>query len=512
MVRILAMNPGHDGAVALVEDGVLRWSIEAEKDSFRRNGENSAAGIFSILEELEAPPDVIALGGWEKQLPGHASKVGAGYHGLESPELRRASVMGREVVVGSSSHERSHIFASIGMSQTTADDIVVLTWEGDVGSLYRLRGLGEAIEPISVMHGPGHRFGFLYCLADPGFRNGDVPLDVAGKLMALAGYGDAERISEQAREVVTRILAPSSAWDLEKEDFRASSLYNCGFGSDELRDAARLLADLIFSTFLATAHEAVPPGLPLIISGGCGLNCDWNSAWANSDHFSSLFVPPCPNDSGSAIGTAVDIQSALGLGTAIRWSVYSGPSFVVDGLPGADWTHRSADPAELAGRLAVGAIIPFVQGRAEIGPRALGHRSLLASALDPAMTERLNLLKGRESYRPIAPCCRDAEFDTYFEGRRDPYMLFFNRAISDLTPATTHVDGSARVQVVGPDNVALYALLTTFGALMGVGVLCNTSLNYPGRGFINRMSELVGFCDSRSLDAFVVEGVLWCRS
>jgi hydroxymethyl cephem carbamoyltransferase len=312
--------------------------------------------------------------------------------------------------------------------------------------------------------------------------------------------------------VVSRILAPASAWDLEKSDFRSSSLWSCGLDSHDLRDAARLLADRIFDKFLRVARTAVPPGLPLIISGGCGLNCDWNSAWAESDHFASVFVPPCPNDSGSAIGTAVDVQSALGLGTRISWSVYSGPSFVVDIAPGSGWTQRSADASEVAGRLARGMIIPFVEGRSEIGPRALGHRSLRASALDPDMTQRLNVLKGRESYRPIAPCCRDADFDTYFHGRRDPYMLFFDRVVTGLTPATTHVDGSARVQVVSPDNIALDSLLAAFGDLTGVGVLCNTSLNYPGRGFINRMSELLSFCDTRGLDAFVVDGTLWNRS
>jgi hydroxymethyl cephem carbamoyltransferase len=510
-MRVLAANPGHDGAVALVEDGQLRWSLEAEKDSFPRNGTDTLAHLFEILEELDDLPDAIVLGGWEKTLRGHVSPVEAGYHGLEPPRLRRTTVMGRKIVLASSSHERSHIFAGIGMSGTDADDLAVLTWEGAIGALYRVGRLGATVDRLPVMHGPGHRFGFLYCLADPSFVNDDVPLDVAGKLMALAAYGRAEDASPQVRAVVDQILQLECAFDLEKPDFRGSPLWSCGFESESLRNAARLLADLIFDRFLEAAFEHLPPGLPLIIGGGCGLNCDWNTRWVDCGHFSSVFVPPCPNDSGSAIGSAVDVQNELGGGVSLSWSVYSGPRFVVDSEPPVPWCSRPAEPHEVAALLACGQVLPFVHGRCEIGPRALGHRSILATALDPQMTARLNTLKGRESYRPIAPCCREDDFDRYFAGPRNPHMLFFDTVITDRTPATTHVDGSARVQVVGEENQPLAALLAAFGGLTGTGVLCNTSLNFPGVGFINRMSELVAFCEGRGLDAFVAEGFLWSR-
>ncbi|MEV0561451.1 carbamoyltransferase C-terminal domain-containing protein [Dactylosporangium sp. NPDC050588] len=510
-MRILAFNPGHDGAAALVEDGRLIWSLESEKDSFPRNGGLSVVVVVESLLKLESPPDAIAVGGWDKSLAGFESSFEAGYVGLEPPRLRARSVMGVPCVVGTSSHERSHIFMSLGMSTAASADLAVLVWEGVIGSFYRVHGFGEHIERIPVLHGPGHRYGFLYCLADPRFPGGDVPLDVAGKLMALAAFGDADQASDEAVRVVGAILEPESAFTLKKADFRSSSLWNCGFEDEDFRHAARLLTDRIFDRFLEAATERLPAGLPLLIGGGCGLNCEWNSRWMSCGHFVDVFVPPCTNDSGSAIGTAVDIQNALGGGHRLQWSVDSGAHFVHDAVPAQPWRDRRADPREIAALIAGGAVIPFVQGRAEIGPRALGQRSMLASPLQATMTQRLNALKGREGYRPIAPCCREADFDTFFDGPPDRYMLYFCRVIDDRIPAVTHVDRSARPQVVPPANARLDDLLAAFGRITGVPVLCNTSLNFPGRGFINRMSELLAFAETRELDRFVVDDRLWSR-
>ena len=166
--------------------------------------------------------------------------------------------------------------------------------------------------------------------------------------------------------------------------------------------------------------------------------------------------------------------------------------------------------AALADALASGHVVAWVQGRAEIGPRALGNRSLLADPSDARMRDRLNDIKLREPYRPIAPVCRleDAGkvFDTDFE---DPYMLYFRMVTSNRLAAVTHVDGSARCQTVTPEtNKPLHELLSAVAARSGIGVLCNTSLNYPGAGFINKMSHLVAYCADRGVSDFVV-GDVW---
>jgi carbamoyltransferase len=126
-------------------------------------------------------------------------------------------------------------------------------------------------------------------------------------------------------------------------------------------------------------------------------------------------------------------------------------------------------------------------GRAEIGPRALGHRSIIAPATDAAMRDRLNDLKQRAHYRPVAPVClEDAAPSVFAPGTRDPYMLFEHRVRPqwlDRVPAVVHVDGSARLQTVGPDNPVLFELLTAYHERTGIPVLCNTSANFNGSGF-----------------------------
>lgn len=510
-MRILGLNPGHDGATALLDDGKLVWSVEAEKDSFPRNSPVSAVTLMQALRALDQAPDVIAMGGWYRSADSTDFDFDVGYYGLQSPTIEEASPFGVGCKIVSSSHERSHLFMCLGMAPDPRDDCAILIWEGAIGAFYRTTDGGRSFQRFPVMHGPGHRYGFLYCLADRRFDDQAVPLDVAGKLMALAAFGNAERAGPDVRRVVGQLLSVDSAYSLEKADFRGTPLFNCGFESEDLRDAARLLTDGIFDRFSAAAQATLPAGLPLLIGGGCGLNCEWNSRWYELGHFAEVFVPPCPNDSGSAIGSAIDAQHALGGGTSIQWSVAAGPEFARDVVP-VGWSRRPLSHQEVARLLAAGDIVPFVRGRCEIGPRALGQRSLLASPLEASMATTLNKLKHREAYRPIAPCCRAADFGRYFQGRPDPFMLYFSRVLDDRIPAVTHADGSARVQVVDPESASLDALLQAFGDLTGVPVLCNTSLNYPGRGFINRMSDLVSFCDSRSLPAFVLDDDLWCRN
>lgn len=511
-MRVLGLNPGHDGAVALVEDGRLAFSLEAEKDSFPRNDPTSVATLAQSLRWLDSAPDVIAIGGWYRSASSGDFDFGAGYYGLEAPVVQDSRILGIRCKLITSSHERSHLFMCLGMSPVSHDECAILVWEGAIGALYHTADGGGSFERFPVMHGPGHRYGFLYCLADPGFDDGPVPLDVAGKLMALAAFGDPHRASPDVRRLVDTLLRADSAYSLEKAGFADSPLFNCGFENENLYDAARLLTDRLFDCFRAAAETVLPAGIPLLIGGGCGLNCEWNSRWHDLGHFASVFTPPCPNDSGSAIGSAVDAQHALGGGTAIQWSVAAGAAFAEDVVP-AGWSRQQLSYDRLARLIASGQVIPFVQGRCEIGPRALGYRSLLASPLDPSMTQTLNRLKHRAAYRPIAPCCRAEDYGLYFEGRPDPFMLYFSRVIEPRIPAVTHVDGSARVQVVADEAPAnLYALLKAFGDLTGVAVLCNTSLNYPGRGFINRMSDLVSFCESRSLSTFVVDDAIWQRT
>jgi hydroxymethyl cephem carbamoyltransferase len=151
-----------------------------------------------------------------------------------------------------------------------------------------------------------------------------------------------------------------------------------------------------------------------------------------------------------------------------------------------------------------GCVVAWAQGRCEIGPRALGNRSLLAAPFDVAMRDRLNGIKEREEFRPIAPICLEEDVSRHFEWTGpSPYMLFFQNVTDQRLRAVTHIDGTARVQTVNrSQNAAMTDLLLAFRAETGVGVLCNTSLNLRGSGFISRTSDLYNFCKARKIEAF----------
>lgn len=515
---IIALKPGHDGAIAVIRDRQLLYSLESEKDSFGRNAAVNVSTILDVAEQVDQLPDVVALGGWREQGTMRHRPIGAGYDGLDAYSERAMRFFGKEVRFFTSSHERSHIMMALGMAPKADRQLqTVLVWEGDTGAFYVVDQHFDVVDHIPVLTEPGGRFAFLFALADPSFPDeGALPrLNDAGKLMALAAYASPSDVDADISATVDRVLKTDSVYPAPKKDFRDTVLYNAGVESPATKTAAALLTQRIFALFANAAREHLPAGTPLRISGGCGLNCDWNAAWADFDHFSSVFVPPCTNDSGSAVGTAIDALTTVTGDPYIDWNVYSGLDFVHDTQPNpARWQRTSLDHRAMARALGQGRVVAWVQGRWEIGPRALGNRSLLAEPFRQSTKDLLNAIKQRESYRPIAPCCRIEDVDIVFdETFEDPYMLYFRKVRRPSTvPAVTHVDGSARVQTVSrTSNPELHVLLSAFAAEHGVGVLCNTSLNFNGHGFINRMSDLVQYCESRGVHDMVV-GDQWFRA
>ena len=162
----------------------------------------------------------------------------------------------------------------------------------------------------------------------------------------------------------------------------------------------------------------------------------------------------------------------------------------------------------IADMLANDLILGWVSGKYEIGPRALGNRSILAAPFHDSTRVRLNEIKQREQFRPIAPVCLEEDAAKWFGcDHASPFMLYTYRARTDALAAVTHVNGTARIQTVSSaTNRNLYELLVAFKARTGYGVLCNTSLNFNGRGFINKINDLSVYAVEHDLDGFVVEG------
>jgi len=515
-MRILAYNAGHDGSAVLLSDGRLEFCLEAEKDSGSRHALLSP-NLFIHSLELAGIPDVVALSGWHRRSNDLIGRTDGGYTGIGPDAMARSSatVAGRSFPVFHSSHERSHILCSYGLSPfPQGQPCYVLVWEGKIGSFYRvdenvrIEKIGEALPE------PGAKYAFLYGLADPTIPMFPtmVRMEDAGKLMALAAYGAERSAGADERTLIDEIMAMPNIYGsggvkAHKARLKDSPVCNSGLTSQRFKDVARLFSDALFDRFLTFARDNLSERLPLLISGGCGLNCDWNSRWKECGLFTDVFVPPCTNDSGVALGAAIDAMLFHTRSAKLDWSVYAGEEFVDDLGGDAGIAARALDLDEICRLLANGAVIAWVQGRYEMGPRALGNRSMLAAPFDAAMCDKLNQIKQREAFRPIAPICMQEDFRSHFDGSNDesPYMLYFQKVTSKALGAVTHVDGSARAQTVtAAQNPRMHALLSRFKNLTGHGVLCNTSLNFKGTGFINRMSDLVQYSRDRGLDGFVV--------
>ncbi|MCF8976536.1 carbamoyltransferase C-terminal domain-containing protein, partial [Pseudomonas edaphica] len=259
-----------------------------------------------------------------------------------------------------------------------------------------------------ALENPGDRFAFLYALADPTFTlgAGQIRLSDAGKLMALAAYGKNGDIDEDARHIITTLLDNNLNFrKLHKRLFQNNIYYNIGLDDPRLATLAHHLSNAIFKLFRDFVQEIVFDRAPLLIVGGCGLNCDWNSKWIETQLFTDVFIPPCTNDSGSAIGTAIDaLLHTKGI-AKITWSPYAGELSQNDTDNTGTFISEPYDIRRVARLLHEGCILGWVQGRYEMGPRALGNRSILAAPYPRENLSRLNKIKNREGFRPIAPVC-----------------------------------------------------------------------------------------------------------
>jgi hydroxymethyl cephem carbamoyltransferase len=507
-MRIVAYHTEHDGAVAIVKDRRLLAYVEAQKDNQVRYAELTSDRLAAALQYLDGEPDVLAVGGWFER--------DGGYHGCDDSVINVKSLDADETHARrfSTSHERAHIFCAYSLSPfEQGRPCYALIYDGDIGTFCSIDENCRITRLATPVTEPGHRYSFLYELAHRDFPDDSRgwSYGVAGKLMALASLGDEAHLLPAEDELMRVLLNGFDSGTLRKEQLRHLPFWNGGHLDERFRRFAYKFSAALFDRFYSFAKANLKNGWPLLVAGGCGLNCDWNSKWRDSGLFEDVFVPPCTDDSGIAVGVAADAQRHFTGDAKLRWDVYAGEPFLHDRDVPEGFESYELNYERVARLLSDGAVVAWVRGRYEIGPRALGNRSLLAAPFSKEMTERLNCIKRRESYRPVAPVCLEEEVSEWFDWRDpSPYMLHFQLVKSPKLQAVTHDDGSARVQTVNAgQNKPLYELLRAFAALTGAGVLCNTSLNYPGRGFINRMSDLVRFVVERGVDAMVVDDRLY---
>ena len=264
---------------------------------------------------------------------------------------------------------------------------------------------------------------------------------------------------------------------------------------------------------------SVDPGTAVLaLSGGFALSCPTNSHLMQKYGFKGFVGPPCINDSGISLGMALHkFHSALprvqfNLGSAFHGCrdesldcVAANPAFA----PHIDRIEPMN--VETAVDDLMSAPIVWFQGRAEIGPRALGARSLLADPGTPTSRDVLNAIKQRQWWRPVAPVVLAEDVEAWFENAyQSPFMLhtFVVRPEHRMkVPAICHMDQSARVQTVSSgDNPALFDLLSAFKAHTGIPMLCNTSLNDRGEPIIDKIEEALNFALRKKMTVAYVNG------
>lgn len=261
----------------------------------------------------------------------------------------------------------------------------------------------------------------------------------------------------------------------------------------------------------------------LCLAGGVALNCVLNSTIINKGPFKKVWVQPASGDSGTALGAAlwIDGQQAKNKSKK-RWEMqhaYWGPGYSQEEIERyLKWTkttyRRLEDPCkEAAALLAKNKIIGWFQGQMEFGPRALGNRSILASPAQSSMQRKLNEVKKREHFRPVAPAVLEEDASEWFEiSSPSPFMLFVYNVKPDKRgriPAACHVDGTARVQTVNTkQNKRFHHLLTEFKSLTGLPVLINTSFNVRGEPVVCSPQDALSSFWTAPLDALIIESFL----
>lgn len=513
-MKILSYNIGHDGHICLIEGDKLIFSYEAEKDSRPRYSANSPTNLIKTLASIQDDYDVIAVSGWANGHDPRNAPVDGGYLGLDYC-IEHTSDKSWVYC----SHELSHIVCSYALSKyADIADCYVLLLEGFIGGLYYIDKDLKVKLIQDITQSPGLRYSFAFGVADPRFDlpKGYCRLGDAGKMMALAGLGNDSPTSTDEQKMLDYLISTPSPIDrFSKSDLIDCKYYNIGPDSKLFCDLAKKISNSLFDHINSRVIQHITKKIPLLISGGCGLNCDWNRKWQDSGLFADVFVPPCTNDTGVAIGAAALAKKLLTGRCALNWTVYSGQAFSDDNVSNYQSSYRPS-PLRLESickKILDGEIVCWVQGRCEIGPRALGNRSILASPFSKATTAKLNKIKHRENYRPIAPICLEEDASLHFENcKNSKYMLSFYNVINDKLQAITHTDGTARVQTVTEeDNGKIYRLLKTFRKISGVGVLCNTSLNFSGSGFINNRSDVEKFCTDNNLMTFVIDDTMYSK-
>jgi carbamoyltransferase len=519
--RVVGINRTQDASIAVASRGAQVTSLQKERLSRRKHH----WGRLGDLTELYAPcfPDLteqpVDLVVECYSSDAEVEHLDAYHQELEQTLRFRNGKRAIRV-----SHHLAHVYSAFHPSPFDRAAVLVVDAQGshvgdvterfpgdaqaapgllEVSSFYRCHRLSGEVECVGKQLWDGDwgrpaGLGCFYSLLTRAiFPDGEGN---EGKVMGLAPFGRPGALGMPDLVVEDQRVFIPGAW-LELLGERERFLFAAG-GQRAIQDSADLAAAgqaafesavLQLAGWLADRTGEAK----LCFAGGAALNCSANGRLLRESAFGDVFIPPSPHDGGTAVGCAIyGAVEHLGVPSDFRWTNdFLGPAAdqadlerTVLASAGQDLVVERPDDllGEVVHALDRGGVVALHDGRSESGPRALGHRSILADARRPAMRDFINFrVKGREWFRPLAPIVLAEQAGRIFDiDRPAPFMQIAAEVrleFRERLPAITHVDGTARMQTVDAQNTPfLHALLTRFHARTGCPVLLNTSLNGPG--------------------------------
>jgi carbamoyltransferase len=533
LVRVLGVNAVfHDPAAALVLDGEIVAAAEEERFTRRKHGKAPVAFSTWELPERSARWCLAHAGVRPEQLDAvaysydpalavpTADVLDERWEGLRTLYVERAPLFLRTALPGLDAervrfvpHHAAHAASAYAAAGWRDCAVLVLDGRGERASHLAGRVRDGRLEVLAAQRLP-HSLGLVYeeLTAHLGFRRASDEY----KVMAMASYGRPRFLSELRALMRAR---SDGGFVAEVPDFGAfAPALSAGEGwtadhADLACSVQRRLEEVLLE--LAAWLHAQTGSPRLAMAGGVALNCVANARLQAEGPFEEIWVQPAAGDSGTALGAALYVAGSLGDSVQPMHTAALGREWSEEEIgrwlsgAGVEFS-RVDDVAEtVASVLADDGIVAWFQGRSEFGPRALGHRSLLADPRRAENVERLNDVKGREQFRPVAPMVLEERAGEIFRGRiPSPHMLFTHE-VADAwrarIPAVVHVDGSARIQTVAREQEPLVArMLEAFEARTGVPVVVNTSLNTAGRPMVDDPRDALECFGSAPIDLLAI--------
>lgn len=552
---ILGLNTWfHDTSACIVRDGELVVALEEER--FSRDKHTRAFPELAIQKCLEyagidyadidhiavsikpthqwLPKTLYALKAPHKSAPFIKHELVAGVFKQKRFKswLRSHWSADRQPRVHQIEHHLSHAAGSFYVCPYEHAAIMALDGSGEWACAWLGEGRGNEVSCFNESLFP-NSLGSVYEAVTEfcGFK----PNYDEGKTMGLAPLGDASRFIEQARKTVSVDAEGQLHVDLSYFSYqywgyrRCSDLFHQTFGKPRPfngefephhQDVAAAFQQLLEECALAMAAvlKKRTQAPYLVIAGGVALNSVMNGRLLREAGFDDVYIMPAAGDNGTSIGAAYTVLNQV-LGEP-RSAVHNDP-FIGNAYDDAEIEallkqfklpyYRSENiAADTADLLEQGRILGWFQGRMEIGPRALGARSILANPAYPDMKAKINSeVKFREAYRPFAPSATVEAAKEFFDLEVEaPFMLKVCQVRKDkqaLLPAITHVDGSARLQTVRKETNALYhELISQLGQRTGVPVVLNTSFNIQGEPVVESPRDAIRCFYSTGLDYLAI--------